>query len=115
MGELREIVDIGAVGRLFTLLAVVGPIIGAAIGAAVGRRRQDLRGGTLAGLGFGLLLTLNGLLWQIYNRITDATGIDSVKNVVVNFALFVTVGLALGAGIGLAQKRRDTGTKGGAV
>ena len=115
MGELREIVDIGAVGRLFTLLAVVGPVVGAAIGAALGAGRNKRRGGALFGLGFGLLLTLNGLLWQVYNRITDATGLDTVKNVVVNFALFVMVGLALGAGIGLAQKKRDATTKGGAV
>jgi hypothetical protein len=110
MGELREIVDIAAVSRLFTLLAVVGPIVGVAIGAAVGARRRNVRGGALAGMGFGLLLTLNGVLWQIYNLITDATGIDTVKNVVSNFALFVLVGLTLGAGIGLAQKRMKGGS-----
>jgi len=109
MGELREIVDIAAVSRFFTLLAVIGPLVGAATGAAVGARRRNVRGGALAGLVFGLLLTLNGLLWQIYNRITDATGIDTVKNVVFNFALFVLVGLTLGAGIGTAQKRMKGG------
>ena len=110
MDELREIVDIAAVSRLFTLLAIVGPIVGAVVGAAVGSRRQNLRGGALAGAGFGLLLTLNGLLWQIYNRITDATGIDTVKNVVVNFALFALVGLTLGAGIGIVQQRIKGGS-----
>ena len=112
MGELREIVDIGAVGRLFALLAVVGPIVGAIIGGIIGSRRRNVRGGALAGLGFGLLLTLNGLLWQIYNRITDATGIDTVKNVVINFSLFALVGLTLGAGIGVAQKRMREAVKG---
>ena len=105
MGELREIVDIGAVGRLFALLGMVGPVVGAMLGAAVGARRQNLRRGALTGLAVGLLLTLNGLLWQVYNHITDANGIDTVKNVVLNFVVFVTVGLTMGVGIGLKRKQ----------
>jgi lipopolysaccharide export LptBFGC system permease protein LptF len=98
MGELREIVDIAAVERLFLLLAVVGPIAGLVIGAAVGSRRQRLRHGTVSGLLFGLLGTLNWLLWHVYNALTDANGLDSVKGLAINLVLFVGVGAALGFG-----------------
>ena len=105
MGELREIVDVAAVGKLFLLLAFVGPVAGIIVGAFVGARQKNVRRGMTGGLSVGLLFTLNGLLWLVYNRITDATGIDTVKNVVLNFALFVLVGLLLGVGVGMAQRR----------
>ncbi len=105
MGELREIIDIAAVERLFVLLAVIGPITGLAVGAALGSRRQRLRRGALAGLLLGLLGTLNWLLWRVYNALTDANGLDSVKGLAVNLVLFVTVGAALGFGFHTWLKR----------
>ena len=110
MGELREIVDTAALSRLFLLLAIVGPAAGGLLGALAGHRRQAIRRGGIIGLWAGLLLTLNYLLWLVYNRITDAAGIDTVKNVVINLALFIVVGVLLGMGIGWAQRR--TGSDG---
>ena len=98
MGELREIVDIAAVNRLFLLLAVLGPVAGSVIGAAIGSRRQRLRQGAVSGLLLGLLGTLNWLLWHVYNALTDANGLDSVKGLAINLVLFVMVGAALGFG-----------------
>ena len=98
MGELREIVDIAAVERLFLLLAVLGPVMGFVVGAIVGKRRQRLRPCALAGLLLGLLGTLNWLLWHAYNALTDANGMDSVKGLAINLALFVAVGALLGFG-----------------
>lgn len=105
MGELREIVDIAAVERLFLMLAVLGPIAGLVIGAAVGKRRGQIRSGALAGLMVGLLGTLNWLLWHVYNTLTDTNGLDSVKGLAINLALFVVVGALLGFGYHAWQRK----------
>lgn len=44
---------------------------------------------------------LMGLLWHLYNFITDKLGLDSVANLLVNLALFVV----LGVGVGFAARR----------
>jgi len=105
MGELREIVDIAAVERLFLILAVLGPVAGLAIGAFVGKRRGQIRSGVLSGLMIGLLGTLNWLLWRVYNTLTDANGLDSVKGLAINLVLFVAVGAVLGFGYHTWLKR----------
>ncbi len=107
MGELREIVDITAVERLFLLLAGLGPIVGVAVGAAVGSRRKRIRQDSIAGLLFGLLGTLNWLLWRLYNALTDANGLDSVKGLAINLLLFVMVGAALGFGYNAWVRRTE--------
>ena len=105
MGDLHEIVDIAAVERLFLLLAVLGPVTGLGIGAAVGHRRKRLRQYSMAGLLIGLLGTLNWLLWRAYNALTDANGLDSVKGLGINLALFVAVGAVLGIGCNIWLRR----------
>ncbi len=105
MGELREIVDIEAVGRLFALLAMVGPVAGLLLGAAGGARKQDARGGAGRGLLIGLFGPLNWLLWRVFNLLTDRNGLDTVQNVLINLALFVVVGAVIGALWGLALRR----------
>jgi len=112
MGELREIVDIAAVERLFQLLAIVGPIAGLVIGAAIGKRRDHLRSGALTGLLIGLLGTLNWLLWRVYNGLTDANGLDSVKGLAINLVLFVIVGVVLGFGYSAWLKRTAENSEG---
>ena len=106
MGELREIVDIAAVDRLFLLLAVLGPVAGLVVGAAMGRCSGRMRSGAIAGLLIGLLGTLNWLLWRVYNALTDANGLDSVKGLAINLALFVAVGAALGFGYSQWTRRK---------
>ncbi len=110
MGDLREIVEVGAVERLFVLLAFVGPIAGALIGAAVGARRQNLRRGALLGLLVGLFGPLNWLLWRVYNALTDRNGLDTVHNLLLNLALFLIVGALIGIGIGWALRRESPQT-----
>lgn len=97
MGELREIVEVGAIERLFVMLAVGGPVAGLLIGAAVGARQREAKRGLLTGLLIGLFGPLNWLLWHLYNAITDANGLDTVRNLLINLALFVAAGLVLGA------------------
>lgn len=105
MGDLREIVEQGTVEHLFLLLGILGPVVGLALGAALGSRRQRLRQGMLNGLLIGLLGTLNWLLWRVYNSLTDANGLDSVKGLAINLVLFVGVGMLLGVGYVAWQKK----------
>jgi hypothetical protein len=109
MGALHEIVEAAAVGRLFALLTVVGPIAGAAIAALMwGNRGGEVRRrGVLVGLLIGMLGPVNMLLWQIYNTITDRVGLDTVKNLVFNLALFVLVGALLGSVLARFWRRRE--------
>lgn len=105
MGDLREIVEVAAVERLFLLLAVIGPIAGLAIGAAVGARRQEARRGALLGLLVGMFGPLNWLLWRVYNVLTDRNGLDTVRNLVINLVLFIVVGGIIGVALGCAFRR----------
>jgi hypothetical protein len=110
MGDLREIVDVGAVEHLFVLLAVIGPIVGALSGAAVGAKRQNVQRGLLRGLLIGLFGPLNWLLWRVYNALTDRNGLDTVWNLIINLALFLVVGALIGLGIGWALRRQEAQT-----
>lgn len=96
MDDMREIVSVEQVQRLFLLLAVALPILGVAVGAGLGARRGQLRRCALQGLLIGALGPVNLVLWFVYNRITDRLGLDTVKNLLVNLALFVTLGIVAG-------------------
>jgi len=101
---MRELVDAQQVGRLFTLLALLLPPLGAFAGWIVGSRRGDRRG-ALIGLTVGMLGPLNYLLWLLYNRITDSLGLDTVRNLFVNLAVFIIVGVLIGVCAGIAIRR----------
>jgi hypothetical protein len=96
MDELREIVDLQSLERLFLLGAILLPLLGAGIGFAWGSRRNETTQGVRKGLLLGLLGTLNWVLWKVYNLITSKMGLDTVRNVVVNGVLFIVAGVVLG-------------------
>ena len=96
MNEMKEIVTVEQVNGLFLALAVGAPILGAALGAAAGSRRRQARQLALRGLLIGLLGPLNLILWNVYNGITDRLGLDSVRNLLVNLALFLALGVVGG-------------------
>jgi hypothetical protein len=102
---MKELVDLAAVERLFGLLAAALPVLGLGIGAALqfGRRRP---GALVSGLLIGLLGPANWLLWRIYNGIEDHYGLDSVKAMLLNLALFATIGVIAGLGIRRWSTRR---------
>lgn len=107
MNEMREIVTVEQVNRLFLVLIVIGPAAGAAIGGAMGRPRGRLARGALTGALTGLLLALLNLgLWKVYNAITDRLGLDSVRNLAVNLALFIALGAGAGLIAGYLSRRR---------
>lgn len=112
MGDMREIVDVGAVGKLFAVLAVVLPLVGTVVGALWGRKRGNVRHGAGVGFAVGCIGILNELMWLLYNTLTERNGLDSVRNVVVNLILFVVVGLGIGVLAGRVM--RQSRAKGGA-
>ena len=100
---MRELIDLAAVERLFGLLAVLLPALGIGIGAALhfGRHRP----GTLAtSFLLGLLGPANWLLWRIFNGIEDHYGLDSVKAMLINLALFAALGLGVGLALRLLRR-----------
>jgi hypothetical protein len=106
--DMHELVDAGQVGRLFTALALLLPPLCVAAGYWLGRRRSMARQWALYGLLIGLLGPLNWALWRVYNTITDAIGLDTVRNLAVNVALFIVVGALTGVVAGFAVRRIDS-------
>jgi hypothetical protein len=79
------------------IFGVALPLIGLALGGALLALKKERH----VALFVGGPLALSGLLWWVYNVITNALGLDTVLNLVVNFALF----LAVGTGLGLVWRR----------
>ncbi len=93
---MKELIELAAVERLFQLLSVGAPIAGMLVGALWGAKQQNVKQGAIHGLLFGLLGTANYLMWRIYNALTDANGLDSVRGLFINFGLFTVLGIAAG-------------------
>jgi hypothetical protein len=106
MDEMREIVTVEQMDRLFMLLAVAGPLVGLVIGGVWGARKGGVSRSSLVGLGIGLLAMVNLLLWKVYNAITDRLGMDTVKNLLVNVGLFVALGAIAGFAAGFVARRK---------
>jgi hypothetical protein len=96
MGDLHELVDLGRIGRLFTIVAIAGPAIGILLGCLYGKRQNNIARGIVLGFLWGSLGVLNWLLWRVYNSITDRNGLDTVKNLMINLAVFILVGVVIG-------------------
>jgi hypothetical protein len=96
MDQMKELVTARQVNSLFLILAVGAPILGLFLGAVIGGRQKNRMKGAWTGLFIGLLGPLNLIAWNIYNLITDHLGLDTVKNLLVNLALFVGAGIFTG-------------------
>lgn len=108
--EMKELIDADQVSRLFGLLAIILPPLCLFGGWCIGGRRGQRRQGIVAGLLIGLLGPLNLLMWRVFNGITDTVGLDTVRNLLINVALFVTVGVVIGVATGFALRRFDAAT-----
>ena|SRR5438552_9792914 len=106
MDEMREIITVEQANGLFLILAIAAPIVGATGGAILGWRRSQLQSLALRGFLFGLAGPLNLVLWKIYNRITDHFGLDTVKNLLINLALFAALGMTAGIIAGRYYRRK---------
>jgi hypothetical protein len=91
---------------LFAAMLVVG-LVAAPVAFATARKRGG--DGLAAALLWGGPLVLVGILWRVYNAITDRIGLDRVANLGVNLALFVTLGAACGFGWAKLAGRRGMG------
>ncbi len=100
---MRELIDLAAVERWFTILAVALPFLGIGIGAALQFRARRPKALAL-GVAAGLLGPANWLLWRVYNRIEDRYGLDSVKAMLLNLALFAALGIAVGVVIRILSR-----------
>ena len=98
MNEMKEIIDLPTMERIIRLLAVALPAIGLVAGLILGLVRRRLAADGLAG-------PLIWLLWLAYGGICNHYGLDSVKGLGVNLALFAAVGIALGVVFGWARRR----------
>ena len=80
---------------VFGVLLILGIVV-ALVAFALARRRGG--DGVRAAVLWGGPLMLIGVLWRVYNAITDRLGLDRVANLGVNLVLFVGVGAACGIG-----------------
>lgn len=115
MDEMREIVTVEQVDRLFLLLAIAAPLIGAAVGAAAGRSRGSAGRGAAQGFVIGLLGPANLLLWKVYNALTDRMGLDTVKNLLMQLGLFIALGIIVGLVAGYVSRSRAGAETAGAL
>ncbi len=115
MDEMREIVTVEQVDRLFLLLAIAAPLIGAAVGAAAGRSRGSAGRGAAQGFVIGLLGPANLLLWKVYNALTDRMGLDTVKNLLMQLGLFIALGIIVGLVAGYVSRSRAGAEAAGAL
>jgi hypothetical protein len=109
MAEMRELVTVEQAERAIRMAAVALPAAGAAVGAIAGAVRGRAARGLATGLVCGLAGPAVWLLWRMYNGIVGGYGLDSVKGLLVNLALFVTIGLAVGVVIGFLRRTRSEG------
>lgn len=106
MDDMQELVSIEAFDRFFAWAAAAGPPLGLLLGAWHGQRRGAVRSGAVRGALIGLLGPANWLLWRMYNALTDRMGLDSVANLLLNLAIFLSLGLGSGLAYGLLLRRR---------
>lgn len=106
---MEEIVTVGQADRLILVLAVSLPVVGLILGAIVGAVRKAAARGVVLGFAAGLVGPALWALWRMYNGIIGVYGLDSVRGLFVNLALFVAVGLVLGLVVGLMWRRLGGG------
>ena len=105
MNPMRELIDLPTANAIVRALAVGLPAAGLVLGLVVGALRRRPARDALAGLVIGLGGPLLWVLWRVFNAITNHYGLDSVKGLFINLAIFVVVGSAIGIVVGLVLRR----------
>lgn len=96
---MKELIDPHQAHLLMLGIAIAAPLIGLAWGWFAKRLASGLIIGLLIGVG-------NYVLWIVYNAITDRLGLDTVKNLLVNLALFIALGIIIGFAASFCQRSR---------
>lgn len=99
--QMKELIDVHQAQMLMIAVLVTAPVVGLIWGAVAKRIVPGLLIGLAIGIG-------NFALWTLYNTITNSLGLDTVKNLLVNLALFVVIGVVVGGVVG-ARSRRSGG------
>ena len=86
---MKELIDERQAHLLMLAVLVAAPLVGLLWGSLTKRLARGLVVGLLVGIG-------NYALWTVYNAITEKLGLDTVKNLLVNLALFVVIGIVAG-------------------
>jgi len=102
---MKELVTTEHAARVIAILAIALPIAGLVTGAIAGAVRRRAAREALLGLACGLSGPAIWVMWRIYNGIIGRFGLDSVKGLLVNLALFLVVGLVIGLAAGVLWRR----------
>ena len=86
---MRELITYQQANQLMLVVFGASIVIGLIWGVASKRIGHGLFAGAAVGTG-------NLILWRVYNIITNNLGLDTVKNLLVNLALFIAVGVIAG-------------------
>lgn len=89
----KELISLPQAQMLMVFVLIAAPVIGLAWGLIKKRVAAGAIVGLLIGVG-------NFALWTVYQRITETLGLDTVKNLLVNLGLFITLGIFIGIGAG---------------
>ena len=94
---MKELITEEQAVRIIRLIAVLTPPLGLLAGVVRGlarrrERRLYLVYGLLAGLSGPVIL----LMWSLYNGLVEHYGLDSVKGLLVELAVFLAAGSLLG-------------------
>ena len=93
---MKQLIDPNMVQRVMLFLAVAGPIMGLIVGLFLGAHEKCAWPKMLAGTLIGALLSASYGMWCVYNAITNAMGLDSIANLVIELIMFAVLGAALG-------------------
>lgn len=99
--QMKELIDAHQAQMLMIAVLIAAPVIGLVWGAVVKRIVPGLLIGLAIGIG-------NFALWTVYNAITNSLGLDTVKNLLVNLALFIVLGVIIGGVIGARSRRNGS-------
>lgn len=94
--------------REFTKLCIGGAVATPVIALVWALAKPEYRHKAVL---LALLGPANLALWEIYNRITDHFGLDTVRNLIINVGLFVMLGVLGGIAYGLFESRCSKGAQ----
>ena len=99
---LSIILNEGLIERVFMVLAIICPLLGLLLGFGMGKLRNRSLEYGLKGFFFGLLGTVNYIMYQVYSyRVrydpeTGYVGLHHVSVLITNIVIFIGLGIGLG-------------------
>jgi hypothetical protein len=94
---MQELFDKASLERLFLFAAICCPLLGIVIGVMIGAHQRLALPTILRSVLIGSIATLAYVMWQVYNLVINALGLDSVLNLVVQIVIFTALGVTIGA------------------